>query len=64
MQRTLNEIEDEIAAARSTYNAHCEAYNTFISLIPFNIFASILGFEHFKQFEIKEEDRENKIWMK
>ena len=63
MQNTLNEIEDQIASARRTYNAHCEAYNTFIGMIPLNLFAFMFGFKQFKQFEISEQERESKTWM-
>ncbi len=63
MQAVLNDIEEQISAARRTYNAHVENYNTFIGMIPMNIFALIFGFKQFKLFEITEKERENKIWM-
>lgn len=63
MQQTLNDIEDQIASARRTYNAHCESYNTFIGMIPLNLFALIFGFKAYKQFEISEQERESKTWM-
>lgn len=63
MQATLNEIEEQISAARRTYNAHVEAYNTFIEMVPMNILAFVLKFKKFKQFEISNEERTNKIWM-
>jgi LemA protein len=63
MQAVLNDIEEQISAARRTYNAHVETYNTFIDMIPMNIFAFIFRVKKFKQFEISEVERENKIWM-
>lgn len=63
MQATLNELEEQISAARRTYNAHVESYNTFISMIPINLFALLFGFKSFKLFEISEAERESKIWM-
>ena len=63
LQAVLNDIEEQISAARRTYNAHVESYNTFIEMIPINIFALIFNFKKFKQFEITEEERESKIWM-
>ena len=63
MQATLNDIEEQISAARRTYNAHVEVYNTFIGMIPLNIFAFIFMFRKFEQFEITNEERESKIWM-
>lgn len=63
MQAVLNDVEEQISAARRTYNAHVEVYNTFIGMIPMNIFAFIFRFKQYKQFEITQEERENKIWM-
>ena len=63
MQAVLNNIEEEIAAARRAYNAQVEDYNTFIGMIPFNIFALILGFRKFDQFTITNEERESRNWM-
>lgn len=63
MQAVLNDVEEQISAARRTYNAHVEVYNTFIGMIPINIFAFIFRFKQYKLFEITETERENKIWM-
>ena len=63
MQAVLNDVEEQISAARRTYNAHVESYNTFIGMIPMNIFALIFRFKQYKLFEITETERENKIWM-
>ena len=63
MQAVLNEVEEQISAARRTYNAHVEVYNTFIGMIPMNIFALIFRFKQYKLFEISEAERESKIWM-
>lgn len=63
MQAVLNDVEEQISAARRTYNAHVESYNTFIGMIPMNIFALIFRFKQYKLFEINETERENKIWM-
>ena len=63
MQAVLNDIEEQISAARRTYNAHVESYNTFIGIIPINIFALIFRFKQYKLFEIRETERENEIWM-
>lgn len=63
MQNTLNDLEEQISAARRTYNAHVESYNTFIGMVPINIFALLFGFRSYKLFEISETERESKIWM-
>ena len=63
MQEVLNDVEEQISAARRTYNAHVEVYNTFIGMIPMNIFALIFRFKQYKQFEITDEERQNQNWM-
>lgn len=57
LQKTLNEIEEQISAARRTYNAHVESFNTFISFIPNNIFSGLFGFKKYEFFEATEEER-------
>jgi len=63
LQTILNDIEDQISAARRTYNAHVTDYNTFIKIIPINILTFILGYKKYPLFEAKEEEKELKKWM-
>ena len=63
MQAVLNDVEEQISAARRTYNAHVESYNNFVGMIPMNIFAFIFRFKQYKLFEISENERKSKIWM-
>lgn len=63
MQAVLNDVEEQISAARRTYNAHVESYNNFVGMIPMNIFAFIFRFKQYKLFEITENERKSKIWM-
>lgn len=58
LQKTLNEIEEQISAARRTYNAHVESFNTFIAFIPNNIFAPVFGFKPCDFFEATDDERE------
>ena len=58
LQKVLNEVEEQISAARRTYNAHVESYNTFISFIPINIFASIFGYRKSEFFQATETERQ------
>jgi LemA protein len=44
LQRTLNEVEAQIAAARRSYNAAVTWYNTGIESFPANLAAGTLGF--------------------
>ena len=63
MQAALNDVEEQISAARRTYNSNVETYNTFIGMIPVNIVALIFGFKPFEQFTATEQERESKIWV-
>ncbi len=63
LQKVLAETEEQISAARRTYNAHVEDFNTYISMIPFNIFAKMFKFKKYDFFEIEESEREVKISM-
>lgn len=59
LQKVLVEIEEQISAARRTYNAHVEKYNTFISYFPLNIIAKFFGFRKYEFFEINSIQKEN-----
>ena len=63
MQAALNDVEEQISAARRTYNANVETYNTFIGMIPVNIVAIIFGFKPYEQFTATEQERKSKIWV-
>ena len=45
LQRSLNEIEEQIAAARRAYNASVLDYNNACDMFPTNIFALSFGFK-------------------
>jgi LemA protein len=53
MQADLNEIEDEIQAARRIYNSNVQAYNTKIQMFPNSLVASTSDFEPREFFEIE-----------
>lgn len=57
LQQTLTNLEEEIAAARRTYNANVTRYNNFIGSFPNNILASIFQFDKIEWF--KMENKEN-----
>jgi LemA protein len=54
LQRDLNEIEDEIQAARRIYNSNVQAYNTKIQIFPNSVIASSGGFTPREFFEITD----------
>jgi LemA protein len=58
LQRTLNEVEAQIAAARRTYNAAVTEYNFQIASFPASIVAALLGFRRRPFFETVAADRE------
>jgi LemA protein len=58
LQRTLNEIEEQISAARRAYNAAVTTYNNAVEMFPTNLAASMMGYKQKKVFEISTEQRE------
>jgi LemA protein len=52
LQGDLVDTEDKIQAARRFYNGAVRDLNTKIQTIPYNIFASILGFKPREFFEV------------
>lgn len=58
LQRSLNEVEAQIAAARRTYNAAVTGYNTAIETVPANVIAGMTGFARRAVFEASAAERE------
>ncbi len=59
LQRSLNEVEAQISAARRTYNAVVTDFNNAIQVFPSSIIAGRMHLKPKKVFEITEEKREN-----
>ncbi|MHC5082885.1 MAG: LemA family protein, partial [Planctomycetota bacterium] len=59
LQRTLNELEEQISAARRAYNASVTDYNNSVEMFPTNIIAGMFNFQRRTLFEIKAGEREN-----
>lgn len=57
LQNELSKVEDQISAARRTYNAHVTKYNNFIQFFPNNIFAFMFGFKKLEWFTFKENEK-------
>ncbi|MGH2961571.1 MAG: LemA family protein, partial [Solirubrobacterales bacterium] len=53
LQADLAAIEDQLQAARRTYNADVQAYNTRIQILPSSIVARLGGFESRAFFELE-----------
>ena len=58
LQRTLNEIEEQLSASRRAYNSAVTDYNTAIEVFPNSILAGTLGFKRRSLLITPEQARE------
>lgn len=58
LQGSLNEVEEQLSAARRAYNAAVTEYNNLTQMFPSNIFAAMFNFKARRLFEISEKERE------
>jgi LemA protein len=59
LQRSLNEVESQISAARRTFNAVVTDYNNGIQVFPNSIVAGMMGMKKKEVFVIPQTEREN-----
>ncbi len=59
LQRTMNEVESQISAARRAYNATVTDFNNGVQMFPSSIMANMMKLQAKKVFEIPEEERAN-----
>lgn len=59
LQHSLNEIEEQISAARRAYNQAVTDYNNALEMIPTNLMASAMNYQRKEVFEITEGERKN-----
>ena len=59
LQRAMNEVEEQISAARRAYNAAVTDYNNAVEMFPTNMVASTMRYKLKKVFEISQEQRED-----
>jgi len=59
LQGSLNEVEEQLSAARRFYNAAVTDFNNAIQMVPTNIIAGMFNFKAKKLFEISEQERQN-----
>jgi LemA protein len=59
LQGSLNEVEEQLSAARRAYNAAVTDYNNAVQMFPSNVFALIFNFKTKPLFEISEKERQN-----
>jgi LemA protein len=59
LQGSLNEIEEQISAARRAYNQAVTDYNNALEMIPTNFMASAMDYSKKEVFEIVDNERKN-----
>jgi LemA protein len=59
LQTTWTESEEQIAAARRTYNSSVTDYNNAIMMFPGSLFAGMLGYQSIAVLINTEEERKN-----
>jgi LemA protein len=59
LQRSLNEVEEQLSAARRAYNQVVTDYNNAIEMLPTNILAKYMNYQRKAVFSIPQNQREN-----
>ncbi len=59
LMSSLNEVEEQISAARRFYNSTVTDFNNAIEMFPTNILASQMNYRRKRVFEADERDRQN-----
>lgn len=59
LQRSLNEVEEQLSAARRSYNAAVTDYNNALEMFPSSIFARSLGYTRKEVLSLPEVERKN-----
>ena len=57
LQKSLNEVEEQISASRRAYNAAVTEYNLAIRIFPNNLFAGMFGHTESPLYEAAPEER-------
>ena len=59
LQGALNEVEEQISAARRFYNSAVTDYNNAVEMFPTNLIAGQMNYRLKRVFEINEQERQN-----
>ena len=59
LQRTLNEVEEQLSAARRSFNASVTDFNDAVEMFPSNIIAGMMRYRRRELFEIPDAERAN-----
>jgi LemA protein len=63
LQAALNDIEEQIQAARRAYNAAVTDLNNAVQMFPSNMVASLLGFKRMMLFTIDSSEKQSRQWF-
>lgn len=58
LQKTLNEVEEQISAGRRAFNANVTQFNNLVETFPSSIIADMFNFEKLDWFSIKEIEKQ------
>lgn len=59
LQNSLNEVEEQLSAARRAYNACVMTYNNAVEMVPTNIIASIMSYRRKPIFQVSDMEAKN-----
>lgn len=59
LQRSLNEVEEQLSASRRHYNAAVTDYNNGLEMMPSSLIAKMLGYQRKDVLVIPESERQN-----
>ena len=59
LQRSLNETEEQLSAARRAFNSAVTDFNNAVEMFPTNIMAGMMNYKRRQLFEAAEQEREN-----
>jgi LemA protein len=58
LQRSLNEVEEQLSASRRAFNAAVTRFNNAVEMFPTNIMAGMMNYRRRSLFEIDEAERQ------
>lgn len=58
LERSLNEVEEQISAGRRAFNAAVTDYNNAVEMFPTNLFAGMMHYQRRQVFEITDAERQ------
>lgn len=59
LQRSLNEVEEQLSAARRFFNSAVRQYNDAIMVFPSNMIAGMFNMRSEKMFEVTSDEKKN-----